>query len=102
MTPLIKEHRRNGDEWHIYPGATPWESEFPSDRGRPLDPSVKLKFEDPRVGRTAFWGGGHMAVVRAVVLVDGIEESLLLEDWTGYPWVRVPPNALLLPIRSTE
>lgn len=61
------------------------------------DPRVKLNISDPRVGRLAYWGAGfRSAVVRAVILVDDQEESLLLEDRTGYPWIRVSPDARLV------
>lgn len=68
----------------------------------PPDPRVHLDTADARVGRRAQWGGGaHTAEVRAVVYVDGQPETLLLEDFTGYPWIRVGLDAPLVPEEKT-
>ena len=104
MTSTIREeHDPLRREWAILPGLsgagarwTPGVTEIAVYRGIPFSPRVQLDTTDARVGRVAFWGGNHRALVRAVVLVDGREESLLLEDYTGYPWIRVPPDARLV------
>lgn len=99
MNTIKEKYHVRQEEWAILPAPR---LEGLLSRGCLPDPRVALVLDDPRVGRLAYWGGNHRAVVRAVVLVDGQEESLLLEDWTGYPWVRVPPDARLVEVQSTE
>lgn len=63
------------------------------------DERLTLVRDHPFVGRLAFWPAGtreHTAVVRAVVWILGVNAELLLEDWTGYPWVRIPFDASAL------
>lgn len=98
MNTIKEKYSRFQEEWAILPGPD-WgrgNTEGLTSRGCQPSPRVELNLTDPRIGRVAYWGGNHRAVVRAVVLVDGQEESLLLEDWTGYPWIRVPPDARLV------
>lgn len=93
MNTIKEKFHQAEEEWAILPGPNwaPGETEGLLSRGCQPDPRVALVLDDPRVGRLAYWGSNHRALVRAVVLVDGQEESLLLEDWTGYPWIRVFP-----------
>lgn len=98
----IWDRRRFPEEWAVYPwGDTIRESFGYVEGGAPVDLRVRLDETDPRVGQLARWGGGsYTAVVRAVVYVDEQPESLLLEDFTGFPWVRVGLDAELLPRRN--
>lgn len=57
------------------------------------DPRVSLALADPLVGRVARWGGMYTGEVVAVVRYNGKPFDLLLHDWCGYPWVRVPLDA---------
>lgn len=84
-----------GRKWAIYPeqGDTVYTGECLIARGAKADPRVTLDRDDPRAGRIAVWGENHLALVYAVILVDGTPRELLLRDWTGYPWVRVPLDA---------
>jgi len=67
------------------------------------DKRVVLVKEHPLVGRTARWGNGaYVAIVRAVIRIDSEDKELLLEDWTGYPWVREPMDAELLPVLEKQ
>jgi hypothetical protein len=82
--------KARGQEWAIYAlAAKPdkaWVRERPVENGGVPDPNVALVTDDPRVGRIYRWGGGsYRAQCVAVVLYAGVEDSLLLQDWTGYP-----------------
>lgn len=98
MKNTIMDHRDVPLEWAIWPQNDYAHREAGLvSRGAQPDPHIHLDTADPKVGRIAFWGGGsrYTAVVRAVVYVDNEAESLLLEDWTGWPWVRVGLDAEL-------
>ena len=88
---------RHGRQWVVRPerGGGTFTGEYPVDMGGIPDERIILHRSDPRVGRLATWGNNHHSSVYAVIYVDGVETELLLRDWTGYPWVRVPLDAEL-------
>ena len=100
MANTIRESRNQQEEFAVYPRADYARREAALvSRGAEPDPSVRLDAKDPRVGRVFFWGGDgrYRAQCRAVVYVNDEAESLLLEDWTGWPWVRVDLDAEAVP-----
>lgn len=91
----IKEKQQPGRAtWAILPGPE-WGLNKPkslASRGYPPDPWLTFNPDDPRVGRVVSYGGGcRRARIRAVVFIDGKEDSLLLEDLAGGRWTRVYP-----------